>query len=746
MNRNIAKQFTTTLSLLDVASDRTHKYKCFHGEDIQLTVNVVGENNRLIDLSNTSVKIYFILDKNVNEPVYRQDTGIVVNNLGVITVMLEKSYIRIGNNTLKIVLYDEDQTVFLQPLIISCIDPSIGEEADLEIPDDINVRDEIYDIRRIIGDLQDFDDDLGSEIVQARKGYGSVGERLDAITTNFDNFVNPIEEFNLLNTYPVSFFGVKADGITDDTEALRKALTFRSDITLAFPENETIIITEPIRTDVNNLKIIGNNCTIKVKDNCNILNRHSNREFFTLPDANQSHLLGILTLVGDNIKIQDLNVDVNCMNNAYTDANGGVWYQFSTNHGDSTIPSGEKASGFCGIYTCGNNATIDNCSVANGSWGGIIATSLRKPIKATGVEIKNCTVKNCMQDAISFTFLDGAHIHHNLVEDTQYHAIHSYNANFNILIDYNTVRYTKQYQKIKVTPTGTGPNIVVPINISHSNYIYIENKNIVFDNNEIINESSAYGSWAIVVQHLSYTRNYRISNNYIYNFGTGVTADIYNFGENFITNNRFNNCINTVLIRQTVTANLNNDLPTFTTEIPNETLIIKGNSFYKCTNGVKGEILQAGNTLHAERTSGVKIFVEGNYGIDKVTHTVPFDTENFEKLTVDYGYRLKDLALHSLSTWTYSTSTYASNYFVEDRKTNTVSIFFDLEKGTNSILFYVPYLPSTGAFTFNATIFKSSGGCMPVLINVDSNKIAYVSGASNDGTERLVGNITYFMN
>ena len=166
MNRNIAKPFVATLSLLDVASDKTHKYKCFHGEDVQLTVNVVGEDQRRLNLSNTSVKIYFTLDKNVNEPVYRQDAGIMVDDLGVITVMLEKSYIRIGNNVLKIALYDEDQTVFLQPLIISCIDPLIGEVADLEIPDDINVRDEIYDIRRIIGDLQDFDDNFDSQLEQ----------------------------------------------------------------------------------------------------------------------------------------------------------------------------------------------------------------------------------------------------------------------------------------------------------------------------------------------------------------------------------------------------------------------------------------------------------------------------------------------------------------------------------------------------------------------------------------------------
>ena len=187
MNRNIAKQFSATLSLLDVASDKTNKYKCFRGEDVQLTVTVIGENGKPIDLSNTSVKIYFTLDKNVNEPVYRQDTGIVVDNLGIITVMLEKSYIRIGNNTLKMVLYDEDQTVFLQPLIISCIDPLIGEVADLEIPDDINVRDELGDIRRIT-------DDLGREIIEAK-------ERLDGFDSQLKTNYVDINSFELANDW-----------------------------------------------------------------------------------------------------------------------------------------------------------------------------------------------------------------------------------------------------------------------------------------------------------------------------------------------------------------------------------------------------------------------------------------------------------------------------------------------------------------------------------------------------------------
>ena len=211
MNRNIAKQFTATLSLLDVASGKTNRYKCFHGEDVQLTVNVVGENQRPVDLSNASVKIYFTLDKNINEPVYRQDTGIVVDNLGVITVMLEKSYIRIGNNVLKIVLYDEDQTVFLQPLIISCIDPLIGEAPDLEIPDDINVRDEIYDIRRIIGDLQDFDV-LGREIIEARDEYGTVGRRLDNFDSQLDIKANEAEVRNLQQQVNNLVLGAVGDG------------------------------------------------------------------------------------------------------------------------------------------------------------------------------------------------------------------------------------------------------------------------------------------------------------------------------------------------------------------------------------------------------------------------------------------------------------------------------------------------------------------------------------------------------
>ena len=193
MNRNIAKPFVATLSLLDVATDKTNKYKCFHGEDVQLTVNVVGEDGRRVDLSNMSVKIYFTLDKNINEPVYRQDTGIVVDKFGVITVMLEKSYIRIGNNTLKIVLYDEDQTVFLQPLIITCIDPLIGEVADLEIPDDIDVRDELSDIRRIIGDLD---------------------SQLDTKVNKEETYVN------------IKDFGAKGDGFTDDTEIFHDCIEY----------------------------------------------------------------------------------------------------------------------------------------------------------------------------------------------------------------------------------------------------------------------------------------------------------------------------------------------------------------------------------------------------------------------------------------------------------------------------------------------------------------------------------------
>ena len=290
MNRNIAKQFTTTLSLLDVASDRTHKYKCFHGEDIQLTVNVVGENNRLIDLSNTSVKIYFVLDKNVNEPIYRQDTGIVVDKLGIITVMLEKSYIRIGNNTLKIGLYDEDQTVFLQPLIISCIDPLIGEDADLEIPDDINVRDELSDIRRIIGDLQDFDD-------LARNEHGTVGRRLDNVDSQLDAIFHQVRQ--------------RYDVETDDTIRVQELFDKQGKI---YFKKDTYVISKTINIKDNTFVEVHDEAIFKLADNAKC--------FMFQSDKNKNK--GNFKWIGGTIDGNGRNQDVDDVNNENHDISRAI--------------------------------------------------------------------------------------------------------------------------------------------------------------------------------------------------------------------------------------------------------------------------------------------------------------------------------------------------------------------------------------------------------------------------------------
>ena len=740
MNRNIAKQFTATLSLLDVASNKTHKYKCFHGEDIQLTVNVVGEEKRRVDLSNTSVKIYFTLDKNVNEPVYRQDAGIMVDDLGVITVMLEKSYIRIGNNVLKIALYDEDQTVFLQPLIISCIDPSIGEEADLEIPDDINVRDEIYDIRRIIGDLQDFDDDLGSEIIEARKGYETVGERLDTITTNFENFVNPIEEFNLLNTYPVRFFGVKADGITDDTEALRRALTFRSDITLVFPENETIIVTEPINTDVNNLKILGNNCMVKVKDNCNMLERISNKEF-----NNTSTTVGLFEFHGDNIEVKNLGLDVNAINNSYMDANGGVWYQISTNHGDSSLPTGMSVSGMTCLFVNGDNILIDGCRLLNGSWGGIMTNSKRKPTHSKNIEVKNCYFSGCLQDATHIAYGKDVKIHNNVYENNYFHCIHPYNSNINVSIYDNFINFTKDYVKLKITPNNNAPEIQAPINLAHSNYLQCESINLVCDNNTIINNSeTATGNWGIYVHFMSYARDFRISNNYIKNFNRAILTDIYHFGENYICGNKFVSCNFPITLRLNVTNYVANGLPTFTTEIPNCRFIVRDNTFYKCTNGVVSQVVDGDSSLHEVRTSRVHLALDNNYALDKVVSAPVFNTTEYTKLTIDLWYRKKVLTPSDNANWTFTQNMKNSNYFIEDRKTNTVHVFFDVEKGTSSSMFYIP---KANVNNMPCMILKDGVWSASILsvITVDGVSTVTCPYARKDGTERIVGTFSYIL-
>lgn len=94
----------------------------------------------------------------------------------------------------------------------------------------------------------------------------------------------------------VSWFGAKGDGVTDDTQAIQKSVNIGKVINL---ENKTYIITKKISLK-SNIKILGNNSILKIKNNTLI---------DTILDINQ----------GENILINNLIFDTNMQNNVIYD-------------------------------------------------------------------------------------------------------------------------------------------------------------------------------------------------------------------------------------------------------------------------------------------------------------------------------------------------------------------------------------------------------------------------------------------
>lgn len=682
---------------------------------ILLETQFIDDAKNPIDLTGYSVTVEFEYLEKCFDVL---DATILNAEEGRVGVILEQKHTaEIGLYKTQWSVVDDDENVTAQEDIYYFVKKEVGMEEEKE---ELGIN---IDAGGIIEKFKDLDETLLK-----------YSEKL----TELENYVDIQTEFNLINTYPVSFFGVKADGITDDTEALRKALTFRSDITLVFPENETIIVTEPINTYVNNLKILGNNCMVKVKDNCNMLERLSNKEF-------NSFTAGLFEFHGDNIEIKNLGLDANCINNSYTDVNGGVWYQLSTNHGDSAIPTGMNNSGMPCIFVNGENILIDGCKLLNGSWGGIMTNSKRKPTHARNIEIKNCYFSGCLQDATHITYGKDVKIHNNVYENNYFHCIHPYNSNINVSIYDNFIKYTKDYVKLKITPNNNAPEIQAPINLAHSNYVQCESINLVCDNNTIINNSeTATGNWGIYVHFMSYARDFRISNNYIKNFNRAILTDIYHFGENYICGNKFVSCNFPITLRLNVTNYVANDLPTFTTEIPNCRFIVRDNAFYKCTNGVVSQVADGDSSLHEVRTSRVHLALDNNYALDKVVSAPVFNTTEYTKLTIDLWYRKKGLTPSDNADWTFTQNMKNSNYFIEDRKTNTVHVFFDVEKGTSSSMFYIP---KANVNNIPCMILKDGVWSASILSVTTADGVSTVSCpyARRDGTERIVGTFSYPM-
>lgn len=185
MPRNIAKPFEMQLSLVDM-EPLNIRYQCFYGEDIQLIITAINENNTPMDLTNVSARVYYI-----NGDVdLRQDANVWMSDRinGQITIAVKKGYIKTGDNEVRVLLFDDDQEVFLQPVVINCLKTKIYNDIEIPIdPDDLDFdyKSEIYRLkdenatnRQNIGSLG------GLKTVAKNTLVNSVNELYDDIKTN----------------------------------------------------------------------------------------------------------------------------------------------------------------------------------------------------------------------------------------------------------------------------------------------------------------------------------------------------------------------------------------------------------------------------------------------------------------------------------------------------------------------------------------------------------------------------------
>ena len=173
-----------------------------------------------------------------------------------------------------------------------------------------------------------------AEVAASRGSHDWLPDRLD----NFDSQLEHIAYFITPEMY-----GAIGDGVSDDTEALKRLFNIQN-VTINFSKEKVYKITNEIYIDSSNVKINGNNSTIKA----------SNTHIFNI--SNKS----------SNIEINDLRFE-----NEYINDFSNACIRTS------------KTNNRCGFGESTKDIKINNCKF-NGGVFGVVLNS------ATNVKIKDC--------------------------------------------------------------------------------------------------------------------------------------------------------------------------------------------------------------------------------------------------------------------------------------------------------------------------------------------------------------------
>ncbi len=193
MPRNIAKPFYITASIIDIQTI-SPKYRCFFGEDVELFITVLDEYKKPLDLSDVYVKVFYI--NSTDE--FRQDDGITITDPldGKLQVMVKKGYIQSGNSTVRVILFDNDQEIYLQPFQIQCLDVGIKDVGHIIVDDDLNARDEFVKVRGDISVIKNDLDETMKDIDDVKDSVVDINSSLETITnelgtkTDTENIIN----------------------------------------------------------------------------------------------------------------------------------------------------------------------------------------------------------------------------------------------------------------------------------------------------------------------------------------------------------------------------------------------------------------------------------------------------------------------------------------------------------------------------------------------------------------------------
>ena len=286
-----------------------------------------------------------------------------------------------------------------------------------------------------------------TELYDARLGETTLKDKLLKIL----DYVYDLREYKAKKVY-----GIKADGVTDDTEALIKYASSSNDV-IWLPKG-TILIDNTIT--FKDKKIVGNDTTIKLKDQAYAFRKHK----------------GMFVIKGTS-ELSGVTFDGNYDGNYITDSKGVVRHFVNVDGVGGDEPKGASAI----FISDGLHASVHDCVFKDISWSSCDVASGKY------IEIYRNVFLNGARDYVPVHGASHVRVYDNLAYYPTNHAYHAYSHLQHCTIENNVVVYTNTYKKEYI-----GYDARCAMYVDHGSYPESEVANTIVRNNKVIQEDKSY--------------------------------------------------------------------------------------------------------------------------------------------------------------------------------------------------------------------------------------------------------------